>query len=368
MIPAPIDGRGLNPLLRNPGMIFHPPLLFLGFAGYAVPAAAAWPRPSRASKNPGSRSAATGTLLSWVFLTAGIVLGGWWSYMELGWGGYWAWDPVENASLIPWFAGTAVLHTAIIEARRNALQRTNVFLMSLTFILCVFSTYLTRSGVIDSLHTFGESAVGQPLFWGQVVMLAVTFMVVFLSERPHPPFPVRLPEPPGHAGHHGLVPARAGHGRVPGHHVAGHQPHLDRPGLGPGCQLLQPRLPAVPDRARDPVLLLSVARVEGRHPRPRGFFGVLGVFAAALAGFLAMGITKPLAALAASAAVGAMASIVLLFVLYPALRKARHNWGVYGIHLGLALMALGIAFSGRTRSSARWSCPRARPRPWAGIR
>ena len=133
IIPAPTDGRGLNPLLRNPGMIFHPPLLFLGFALYAIPAACALAASIAGETKSWIKVCRNWSILSWIFLTAGIVLGGWWSYMELGWGGYWAWDPVENASLIPWFAGTAVLHTSIIEARRNALQRTNVFLMSLTF-------------------------------------------------------------------------------------------------------------------------------------------------------------------------------------------------------------------------------------------
>jgi cytochrome c-type biogenesis protein CcmF len=346
MIPAPIDGRGLNPLLRNPGMIFHPPLLFLGFAGYAVPAAAALGSAIAGEQKSWVKVCRNWNLLSWVFLTAGIVLGGWWSYMELGWGGYWAWDPVENASLIPWFAGTAVLHTAIIEARRNALQRTNVFLMSLTFILCVFSTYLTRSGVIDSLHTFGESSVGAPLFWGQMVMLAVTLMVTFLSERhTHRSLSDFLSR-------QGMLVITAWFLLALGMVVSlgTMWPVISRiwtdQALGLDANFY--------NRVCLPFLTVLVALFcfcpwlgwKGGIRDRRGFFGVLGVFAAALAGFLAMGVTKPLAAVAASAAVAAMSSIVLLFVLYPALRKARHNWGVYGIHLGLALMALGIAFSG----------------------
>ena len=346
MIPAPVDGRGLNPLLRNPGMIFHPPLLFLGFAGYAIPAACALAASIAGEQKSWVKACRNWNLLSWVFLTAGIVLGGWWSYMELGWGGYWAWDPVENASLIPWFAGTAVLHTAIIEARRNALQRTNVFLMGLTFILCVFSTYLTRSGVIDSLHTFGESAVGQPLFWGQMVMLALTVMVTFMSERhTHRTlsdfvsrqgmlvitawFLLAL----------GLVVALGTMWPVISKLWTTQSVGLDARFYNRVCLPFMTVL----------VLLFSVCPWlgwKGGLRDRRGFFAVLGVLVVSLGAFFAVGVTKPLAALAAAASVAAMSGIVLLFVLFPAIRRSRHNWGVYGIHLGLAMVALGIAFSG----------------------
>ena len=204
-------------------------------------------------------------ILSWIFLTAGIVLGGWWSYMELGWGGYWAWDPWKTLPLIPWFAGTAVLHTAVIETRRNALQRTNVFLMSLTFLLCIFSTYLTRSGVIDSLHTFGESGVAQPLFWAMVGWLAVTLMVVFLSER------LTYRTLSDFLSRQGMLVMRPGScwrwaWWSPGYHVAGHQPDMDHQVPGAGRQFLQPRLPAVHGLPGAHLLLLSLARLEGRHP------------------------------------------------------------------------------------------------------
>ncbi|MDD3311976.1 cytochrome c-type biogenesis CcmF C-terminal domain-containing protein [Pseudodesulfovibrio sp.] len=350
MVPPPTDGRGLNPLLRNPGMIFHPPLLFLGFAGYAIPAACALAASIAGEQKSWVKACRNWNLLSWVFLTAGIVLGGWWSYMELGWGGYWAWDPVENASLIPWFAGTAVLHTSIIEARRNALQRTNVFLMGLTFLLCIFSTYLTRSGVIDSLHTFGESGVSQPLFWGQAVMLALIVMVPVLSERhTHRSLSEFLSR-------QGMLVITAWFLLALGMVVAlgtmwpvisklwtDHPMGLDANFYNRVC------LPFMS------VLVLLFAFCpwlgwKGGLRDRRGFLGVAGVLAAALAVLLASGMTKPLAALAAAASVAALASIVLLFVLFPPLRRARHNWGVYGIHLGLALLALGIAFSGPYKS------------------
>jgi len=160
IVPPLTEGRGLNPLLRNPGMIFHPPLLFLGYAGFAIPAClalAVWLTGGERSFLPAAHNVA---VLSWIFLTAGIILGGWWSYMELGWGGYWAWDPVENASLVPWLVATAFLHTAVVERRTGALVRTNVALAVVTFVACILGTYLVRSGAVESLHAFGSGGVG----------------------------------------------------------------------------------------------------------------------------------------------------------------------------------------------------------------
>ena len=346
VIPAPHDGRGLNPLLRNPGMIFHPPLLFLGFALYAIPASAALAASIAGETKSWLTVVRNWNILSWIFLTAGIVLGGWWSYMELGWGGYWAWDPVENASLIPWFAGTAVLHTGIIETRRNALQRTNVFLMSLTFLLCIFSTYLTRSGVIDSLHTFGESGVAQPLFWSMVSWLAVTLMVVFLSERlTHRTLSDFLSR-------QGMLVIAAWFLLALGMVVAMgtmwpviSQMWTDKP-LGLDANFY--------NRVCLPFMSFLVLIFcycpwlgwKGGIRDKRGFYGVTGVLLAAFAMLYLSGMTNVLAALTASASVAAMAGIAMLFLFNPALRKSRHSWGAYGIHLGLVLLALGVAFSG----------------------
>jgi len=346
IIPAPADGRGLNPLLRNPGMIFHPPLLFLGFALYTIPAACALAASLASEQKSWIRITRNWNILSWVFLTAGIVLGGWWSYMELGWGGYWAWDPVENASLIPWFAGTAVLHTSIIEARRNALQRTNVFLMSLTFLLCIFSTYLTRSGVIDSLHTFGESPVAIPLFWSMVVWLAITLMVTFMSERmTHRSLSDFLSR-------QGLLVMAAWFLLALGMVVA-------MGTLWPVISQIWTTKTVGLDahfynRVCLPFLTLLVLIFcycpwlgwKGGIRNMKGFIAVTVVLVVSLIGFYAMGITMPLAALTAAASVAAMVGIVMLFIFYPAMRSMRQSWGAYGIHLGLALMALGIAFSG----------------------
>jgi cytochrome c-type biogenesis protein CcmF len=178
--PVPADGSGLNPLLQNPGMIFHPPLLFLGYGGFVIPGCLALAQAMSASRDEMHwlDAARPFTLTGWLFLTAGIVLGGWWAYMELGWGGYWAWDPVENASLIPWLIGTAALHTGIVEQRRGKLHRTNIFLMSLTTVSAFFATYLVRGNVVNSVHGYGEGNVGPYLL---IFVLAFLALITFVS-------------------------------------------------------------------------------------------------------------------------------------------------------------------------------------------
>jgi cytochrome c-type biogenesis protein CcmF len=162
------NGMGLNPMLQNLAMVFHPPMLFLGYAGYTAPFALLLGALLTGRKDAGwLRDARAWMVYSWVTLTVGIVLGSWWAYMELGWGGYWAWDPVENASLLPWLTGTALLHSAVLMARRGIFKRWTAVLTAASFFLCVLGTYLTRSGVIQSMHSFGESPIG-------------TFFLVFL--------------------------------------------------------------------------------------------------------------------------------------------------------------------------------------------
>ena len=183
--PVPADGSGLNPLLQNPGMIFHPPLLFLGYGGFAVPSCLALAQAlsgARGSEDAWFRISRPFIILAWLFLTAGIVLGMWWAYMELGWGGYWAWDPVENASLLPWLIGSAALHTLVIEDRRGKLARVNVALMSLCTVTAFFATYLVRSGVIQSVHAFGDGGVGTPLLLFVLAGCIVSFWAAF-SEK-----------------------------------------------------------------------------------------------------------------------------------------------------------------------------------------
>ena len=178
---TPPDGNGLNPLLQNPGMIFHPPLLFLGYGGFVIPGCLALAQTlsgKHTEETAWTDVARPFTLSAWAFLTAGIVLGGWWAYMELGWGGYWAWDPVENASLLPWLIGTAALHTGIVETRRGKLHRVNIFLMSLTTVSAFFATYLVRGDVVNSVHAFGGNGTGPYLL---IFVLAFLVIITFIS-------------------------------------------------------------------------------------------------------------------------------------------------------------------------------------------
>ncbi len=155
--PPPPDGQGLNPILQDPGLAFHPPLLYLGYVGFAVTYAFAV-----AALIEGRVDAAWGrwvrpwALAAWSFLTLGIALGSWWAYYELGWGGYWFWDPVENASLLPWLAGCALLHSAIVVEKREALKTWTVFLALLAFGMSLLGTFLVRSGVLTSVHAFAN--------------------------------------------------------------------------------------------------------------------------------------------------------------------------------------------------------------------
>jgi len=162
---TPADGVGPNPLLANHIlMAVHPPLLYVGYVGFTVPFAFAISALVRSERSKVWLDRThRWSLIAWIFLTAGILLGGWWSYEVLGWGGYWAWDPVENAALLPWIAGTAFIHSAIVQRRRSMLQAWNFVLVIITFALTIFGTFLTRSGVIASVHAFSLSAVGPAL-------------------------------------------------------------------------------------------------------------------------------------------------------------------------------------------------------------
>jgi cytochrome c-type biogenesis protein CcmF len=170
----PADGPGPNPLLQNhPLMAVHPPLLYLGYVGFSAPFAFAVSALALGERGVRwVRRTQRWTLVAWTFLTAGIVCGAWWSYEVLGWGGYWAWDPVENASLLPWLVGTAYLHSSVIQARRGLLQAWSVALVLATFALTIFGTFLTRSGVIASVHSFTQSGIG-PVLLGFLAVVVV---------------------------------------------------------------------------------------------------------------------------------------------------------------------------------------------------
>jgi cytochrome c-type biogenesis protein CcmF len=174
---AAANGIGLNPLLRNAYMVFHPPTLFLGFVGFSVPLAHAIAALVEGDGDGWLAGQRPWILFAWIFLSIGNALGMVWAYEELGWGGYWGWDPVENASLMPWLTGTALVHSALAEERLGALKRWNVVLTSLTFVLIVFGTFLTRSGVIESVHAFAGATVG-PYLLGLLAVVAVATAVL----------------------------------------------------------------------------------------------------------------------------------------------------------------------------------------------
>jgi cytochrome c-type biogenesis protein CcmF len=183
--PIPADGRGLNPLLLTTSMIFHPVFLYLGFVGFTIPFAFAigalitgrfgdeWIVATR-----------RWTIMAWYFLTVGVLIGGWWAYTTLGWGGYWAWDPVENASFMPWLLGTAFLHSVMIQEYRKMLKTWNLSLVILTFAMTMFGTFLTRSGIISSVHAFSNSSLGAYflMFIGLLLLFSFAALVYRLDE------------------------------------------------------------------------------------------------------------------------------------------------------------------------------------------
>ncbi len=158
---APQEGNGLNPLLRHPAMMIHPPMLYTGYVGFSIPFAfAIGALVARRTGADWIRATRRFALVAWMFLGTGILLGALWSYSELGWGGYWAWDPVENASLMPWLVGTAFLHSIMVQEKRGMLKVWNVSLICATFVLALLGTFLVRSGILESIHAFGASTIG----------------------------------------------------------------------------------------------------------------------------------------------------------------------------------------------------------------
>jgi cytochrome c-type biogenesis protein CcmF len=347
LAPVPADGKGLNPLLQNPGMIFHPPLLFMGYAGFAVPgclALASWITGEPASWLKNTRWI---TILSWMLLTAGIILGCWWSYMELGWGGYWAWDPVENASLIPWFAATAFIHTSVVETRRGALKRANVVLVALTLLLSFFATYLVRSGAVESLHAFGEGGVGRPLLVFILFGLVLSGYVAATGRPAQPSRPM------------------SGLNSLPGMILALAWLLMACAGvvflgtLWPVISKLWSQNPvgldaAFYNRVCSPLFVMVgiiltfcpwFSWKEGlRKPRPA--LAALVVMILSAAGLYALGYRKPVALAGMAAGVSSLASLVLLMTTSRAARGLKGGLGAWLLHSGLALVLIGVAFSG----------------------
>jgi len=185
LLPAVLEGRDLNPLLQDPGLAFHPPMLYFGYVGFAVPFAfaiaamlggqldAAWARWSR-----------PWTTIAWVFLTLGITLGSWWAYYELGWGGWWFWDPVENASFMPWLVGTALLHSLAVTEKRNAFKAWTVLLAILAFSLSLLGTFLVRSGVLTSVHAFATDPARGVFILAFLVVVIGGSLVLYALRAP----------------------------------------------------------------------------------------------------------------------------------------------------------------------------------------
>jgi cytochrome c-type biogenesis protein CcmF len=340
--PVPKQGNGLNPLLQNPGMIFHPPLLFLGYAAYTVPACMAVA--GALAGDRGWLSAMRNwNLMAWSFLSAGIALGAWWAYMELGWGGYWAWDPVENASLIPWLAGTAFLHTAV-AGRSGALARTNVFLAWITLLLCFFATFVVRSGMIESLHAFGGSRMGVPLL--ALLLLGLGWTVyVTMRTASGAPTDETIWNRPGML----FVAAWLLVGMAVVVLVGVNWPLLSRAWsastqglgadfynraclpLGAGLMVLMAVCPWFAQKSgiADRVGLGVVLCV--------GVLGAVGMFVA--------GYRHPLAVIGALGGFMTLACVVMVFVRRPQWLRSRTLLGAYGVHLGMGLIAVGVAFS-----------------------
>ena len=182
---VPTDGNGLNPLLQYPEMVIHPPMLYLGYVGFAVPFAFALG--ALIMKYPGEKwihITRRWTMVTWCFLTCGIFLGAHWAYSVLGWGGYWGWDPVENASFFPWLTGTAFLHSVMMQEKRGMLKTWNVWLIFSTFMLSILGTFLTRSGVVSSVHAFAQSSIGAWFMWFLGVTLSVC-LYFYIKNRDH---------------------------------------------------------------------------------------------------------------------------------------------------------------------------------------
>jgi cytochrome c-type biogenesis protein CcmF len=182
---VPADGFGLNPLLQYPEMVIHPPMLYLGYVGFTVPFAFALG--ALMMRYPGEKwihITRRWTMVTWLFLTCGIFLGAHWAYSVLGWGGYWAWDPVENASLMPWLTGTAFLHSVMMQEKRGMMKNWNVWLIFSTFMLSILGTLLTRSGLVSSVHAFAQSSIGS-WFYAFLFIVLVVCIFTFILQRDH---------------------------------------------------------------------------------------------------------------------------------------------------------------------------------------
>ena len=182
---VPDDGAGLNPILQDPGMLIHPPMLLMGYMSFSLPFAfAAAAMITGQLDSTWLRAIRRWTLAAWSIQAAGLLLGAWWAYHVLGWGGYWGWDPVENAALLPWLTATAFLHSTMVQERRGSLKVWSLGLIIATFLLALFGTFEVRSGIISSVHSFAYSAIG-PWFLGFLAVVIAGSIGLFIYRLPY---------------------------------------------------------------------------------------------------------------------------------------------------------------------------------------
>lgn len=353
-VPAPADGAGLNPLLQNVGMIFHPPLLFLGYGAFTVPCCLALAglltlreQKKKNALPPLAWAEITRPFIlgAWLLLSAGIVLGAWWSYMELGWGGYWAWDPVENSSLVPWLIATAYLHTALVENARGKLYRSNAFLMALVTISAFFSTYLVRGGIVNSVHAFGQSDVGMPLLLFVLLFLAFSTLAALSA----PACGKELESP---LSREGLLTCAAWIFLALALVITLGTlwPVISRLWSDKPVGLSRSfyNITCLPLFVALTVMLAACPWVSWTgQVRRKGFLVFVAAVFLLCAGMLFhLGFTNPVAMAGAASAMAVMAGTCMLFSATPGLAAVRAALAGHGTHLAFALMVLGIAFSG----------------------
>lgn len=358
------DGDGLSPLLQHPAMLLHPPVVFLGYAGCAIPFAlamaalltgrldAAWLREAR-----------PWAFFAWAVLAIGILVGAYWAYEELGWGGYWSWDPVENGSLIPWLLITAMIHGAMVYRNRGGLKRTTLTLAVATFVACNFATFLTRSGIFSSLHAFSQSPIGW-MFLGLIVALVAGAAVLVVRRRDGTAADGPIS---GLFAKEGIATASvfallllagavfAGTASLPISQIF--FPHKVLVGAGFYSGVLMPiGLLVLAAMAAAPLLRWG-SGPEKRQAKSMLVAAIAGVIAAGLAWLT--GLRHPLAmavaGLAAATLIALAASCVLdarprgstavLLGIARALRDRRRTYAGYAMHVGLACLALGVAGS-----------------------
>ncbi len=379
------EGGGLSPLLQHPAMLLHPPVVFLGYAGCTIPfALAAAALLSGRLDAAWVRDARPWALFAWIVQGIGILVGAYWAYEELGWGGYWSWDPVENGSLIPWLAATAMIHAAMVYRQRGGLKRTTIVLAVATFAACNFAAFLTRSGIFSSLHAFSQSPIGW-MFLLLIAALAAAAAAPFVRRRvamrPDNPISGLLAkEGVATASVFALVLLAAavfiGTVSLPVSQVF--FPHQVLVGAGFYNSVLIPMgLLLLAAMAAAPLLRWG-APPEAKQAKALLFAAGAGVIAAGLAwlGGLRHPLAMAVVGLAVMAAIAVAASSVLdarkiasptpSRNVLPALRNRRRTYAGYAMHLGLACLAVGVAGSSLGTQQREATLSKGESIVWAG--